>query len=67
MWRAEKTQRFDYGDTFSVEEHIVIAKPGTTRELEGWIMGTAFDAKFQRTCVSMFDAKNVNNVPVARA
>jgi all-trans-8'-apo-beta-carotenal 15,15'-oxygenase len=62
-----KTTRFDYGDQFTVEEHIVIARPGSTRELDGWILGSAFDAKSQRTCVSVFDAANVNNGPVARA
>ena len=62
-----KAQRYDYGDRFNVEEHIVIAKLGTTRELDGWIMGTAFDAKSQRTCVSVFDSMNVNNGSVARA
>ena len=62
-----KTTRFDYGSNFTVEEHIVIARPGGTRELDGWIMGSAFDAKSQRTCVSIFDAANINNGPVARA
>jgi all-trans-8'-apo-beta-carotenal 15,15'-oxygenase len=62
-----KATRFDYGDNFTVEEHIVIARPNSTRELDGWIMGSAFDAKSQRTCVSVFDAMNVNNGPVARA
>ena len=62
-----KATRFDYGDQFTVEEHIVIARPGSTRELDGWIMGSAFDIKSQRTCVSVFDAANVNNGPIARA
>ena len=62
-----KTTRFDYGDDFTVEEHIVIARPGSNRELDGWIVGSAFDAKSQRTCVSVFDAANINNGPVARA
>jgi all-trans-8'-apo-beta-carotenal 15,15'-oxygenase len=62
-----KTIRFDYGDDFTVEEHIVVARPGSTREMDGWIIGSAFDAKSQRTCVSVFDAANVNNGPIARA
>lgn len=62
-----KTTRFDYGDDFTVEEHIVIARPGSARELDGWIIGSAFDAKSQRTCVSVFDAANVASGPMARA
>lgn len=65
--RSGATKRFDYGVNFAVEEHIVIARPNSTRELDGWIMGSAFDAKSQRTCVSVFDAANINNGPVARA
>ncbi len=61
-----KTTRFDYGDDFIVEEHLVIARPGSTRELDGWIIGTAFNAKQQKTCVSVFDAQNIANGPVAR-
>jgi all-trans-8'-apo-beta-carotenal 15,15'-oxygenase len=62
-----KTTRFDYGDNFTVEEHIVVARPDSARELDGWIIGSAFDAKSLRTCVSVFDAVNINNGPVARA
>jgi all-trans-8'-apo-beta-carotenal 15,15'-oxygenase len=65
--RSGKTTRFDYGVDFAVEEHIVVPRPGSTRELDGWIMGSAFDTKSQRTCVSVFDAANVNNGPIARA
>jgi all-trans-8'-apo-beta-carotenal 15,15'-oxygenase len=61
------TTRFDYGDDFIVEEHVVIARAGSTRELDGWIVGTAFDAKRQKTCVSVFNASHVSNGPIARA
>ena len=62
-----KTSRFDYGDDFTVEEHVVVARPGSTKELDGWILGTAFDAKTQRTCVTVFEAANISNGPMARA
>jgi all-trans-8'-apo-beta-carotenal 15,15'-oxygenase len=62
-----KTTRFDYGDDFIVEEHVVVARPGATKELDGWIVGTAFDAKRQKTCVSVFDASHIANGPIARA
>ena len=65
--KSGKTSRFDYGDDFTVEEHVVVARPGSTRELDGWIVGTAFDAKTQRTCVNVFDATHIGNGPMARA
>ena len=65
--KSGKTSRFDYGDDFTVEEHVVVARPGGSREFDGWIVGTAFDANSQRTCVSVFDAANIGNGPMARA
>jgi all-trans-8'-apo-beta-carotenal 15,15'-oxygenase len=62
-----KALRFDYGDDFIVEEHIVVARPGSMREMDGWILGTAFNAKRQQTCVNVFDASNIANGPIARA
>ena len=60
-------QRFDYGDAMAVEEHIVVPKPGTANELNAWILGTAFDAKSQTTCVNVFEAQRIQDGPVARA
>jgi all-trans-8'-apo-beta-carotenal 15,15'-oxygenase len=59
--------RYDYGDETIVEEHIVVSKPGGTRELDGWILGTTFDVKKQRTCVNVFRADHVADGPIARA
>lgn len=62
-----KTERFDYGDDFLVEEHLVVARSGGTRELDGWILGTAFNAKRQQTSVNVFRADRVADGPIARA
>jgi all-trans-8'-apo-beta-carotenal 15,15'-oxygenase len=62
-----KTTRYDYGDDFIVEEHVVVARPGSSKELDGWILGTAFNAKRQQTCVNVFDATNIAKGPIARA
>jgi carotenoid cleavage dioxygenase len=59
--------RYDYGLDTVVEEHIVIARPGSTRELDGWLVGTTFDIKKQRTCVNVFRADRVADGPMARA
>jgi all-trans-8'-apo-beta-carotenal 15,15'-oxygenase len=62
-----KLDRFDYGSNFIVEEHLVVARPGSERELDGWIVGTAFDVAKQKTCLSVFNASRIAEGPVARA
>jgi all-trans-8'-apo-beta-carotenal 15,15'-oxygenase len=62
-----KLERFDYGNTVTVEEHIVIARPGSDRELDGWIIGTTFDVAKQKTCVNVFNASRIADGPIARA
>lgn len=61
------TTRFNYGEDFIVEEHIVVPRPGSSKELDGWIIGTAFNAKRQQSCVSVFAATRIADGPVARA
>ncbi len=69
--QSGKTQRYEYGQDFMPEEHIFVAQslatPTTHTELESWIIGTAFDKKSGRSCVSIFEAGNLNAGPVARA
>ncbi len=60
-------QRFDYGDNWLVEEHIVVPRPGSTREFDAWLIGTAFDIKAQHTTVNVFEASRVADGPIARA
>ncbi len=62
-----RLERFDYGPDIKPEEHIVVAKPGASKELDAWILGTAFDAKSQRTCVNVFEASRLADGPIARA
>jgi all-trans-8'-apo-beta-carotenal 15,15'-oxygenase len=60
-------QRFDYGADFMPEEHLVVPRPGTTQELDGWLLATAYHLPTQRHCVSCFEARRVADGPIARA
>lgn len=60
-------RRFDYGRDAIAEEHIVIARPGSGRELDGWIVGTTCDTRAQATRVNVFDAHRIDAGPIAVA
>lgn len=62
-----RIDRYDYGDRFVVEEHIVVPKPRSTNELDAWLVGTAFDASRQITTVNVLDARHVSAGPIAQA
>ncbi len=62
-----KTRRFDYGENFAVEEHLMVPKPGREGELNAWLMGTSFDVKRQVTVLNVLDAAGIEDGPVAQA
>lgn len=75
-WGANALQRLDLDsgriDAFAfdahtvVEEHLLVPKPGSLREGQGWLVGTGFDAKRQRSFASVFDAERLADGPLAR-
>ena len=62
-----RASRFDYGEHSVVEEHILVPKPGSTRELDAWLVGTTFDAKRQVTLVNVLEASRIADGPIAQA
>ena len=62
-----RQQRYDYGEHWVAEEHIVIPKPGATGEREAWLLGTAFDSRRQSTVLNLLDAAHVEDGPIAQA
>ena len=60
-------ERFSFGAGTVVEEHVMVPRPGSTREGEGWLVGTGYDIARQRSFLSVFDAMRLGNGPVARA
>ncbi len=49
-------ERFSFGADTVVEEHVMVPRPGSTREGEGWLVGTGYDVRRQRSFLSVFDA-----------
>ena len=62
-----RTQTFDYGPGFLVEEHLFIPRRRSTTEASGWLVGTARDYLRERTIVSVFDAQAVDAGPISQA
>lgn len=62
-----KTDSFSFGDNCTVEEHVMVPKPGSTKEGEGWLVGVAFDASRQQSFATVFDAENLAAGPLALA
>jgi carotenoid cleavage dioxygenase len=60
-----KVDRYRYGDDVMVEEHLLVPRGGA--EGQGWLIGTAFDAKKLRTVLSVFDARSIAAGPIAQA
>lgn len=60
-------ERFSFGMGTVVEEHVLVPKPGSTREGEGWLVGTGYDVARRRSFLSVFDAEHLADGPLARA
>lgn len=58
---------YRYGPDVLVEEHLFVPRPGSTREGDGWLVGTALDLSRGRTLLSVFDAAHVGDGPLAQA
>jgi all-trans-8'-apo-beta-carotenal 15,15'-oxygenase len=62
-----KTDIFTFSDDVQLEEHIVVAKPGSTKEGDGWLIGVGFDVARQQSFATVFDALNLAAGPIAIA
>lgn len=60
-----KTDQFSFGEGIQLEEHIVVPKPRSVREGEGWLIGVGFDANRQQSFATVFDALNLSAGPMA--
>jgi carotenoid cleavage dioxygenase-like enzyme len=59
-------QRFRYGEDWIAEEHIFVADPDSRGLDAGFLVGTAYDWRAERTALSVFHARDVAAGPVAR-
>ena len=60
-------ERFSFGSHVVVEEHVLVPRPGSGREGEGWLVGMGYDVQRRRSFLSVFDALRLADGPVARA
>jgi all-trans-8'-apo-beta-carotenal 15,15'-oxygenase len=60
-----KTDRYVFGDDYIVEEHVVVPKPGSTKEGDGYLVGVGFDAVRQQSFATVFDALDLKSGPRA--
>lgn len=65
--RRERIERFHYGEGWLAEEHLFVAKSPTARRDEGWLIGTALDTRRDRLCLSVFDARHIDDGPICQA
>ena len=64
--RNDTEQHFDYGSHTIAEEHLFVAAPGG-KQGNGWLIGTSYNWKQQRTTLSIFNAGQLNDGPVSVA
>ncbi len=62
-----RRDRFCFGNSVVVEEHVMVPRPGSTREGDGWLLGMGYDMQRERSFLSVFDAQAVSAGPLARA
>jgi all-trans-8'-apo-beta-carotenal 15,15'-oxygenase len=56
-----------YGDAIMAEEHVFVAKPGSHRVGQGWLVGTLLDPVKGRSGLVVLDAEHVDAGPLATA
>ncbi len=59
-----KADVFDFGPDHCAEEHQFVPRPGTSRELDGWLVGTTLNLKARATERHVFEASRVSAGPV---
>jgi all-trans-8'-apo-beta-carotenal 15,15'-oxygenase len=60
-----KTDTYAFENKVALEEHIMVPKPGSTKEGEGYLIGVGFDIEQQQTFATVFDALNLRAGPTA--
>ncbi len=60
-----KVDRFNFREEVALEEHVVVPKPGSSKEGEGWLVGVGFDVARQQSFATVFDALNLAAGPQA--
>ncbi|UXH76604.1 carotenoid oxygenase family protein [Roseateles amylovorans] len=60
-------QRFQFDEEVLLEEQLLVPRPGSSREGQGWLLGLGYDVRRQRSFATVFDAERLGDGPLARA
>jgi all-trans-8'-apo-beta-carotenal 15,15'-oxygenase len=63
-WKTERADVFDFGPDHCAEEHLFVPRPGSSRELDGWLIGTTLNLKARATELHVFEASRVSAGPL---
>lgn len=61
-----RIQTFQYGDTEMAEEHVFVRRPGSTKEGDGWLLGTSLNVVQGQSILNVFHADSLADGPIAR-
>lgn len=64
-WKRDRDQVFNFGPRHLVEEMVFVPRPGSSQELDGWIVGTTLNLDAKATELHVFDARYVDKGPIA--
>ncbi|MBO9708241.1 MAG: carotenoid oxygenase family protein [Caulobacter sp.] len=64
-WKRDSDQIFDFGPRHLVEEMVFVPRPGSSGELDGWLVGTTVNLDAKATELHVFDARHVTQGPIA--
>jgi carotenoid cleavage dioxygenase-like enzyme len=64
--QGDKVQRYTYGSDWLAEEHIFVPTPGSVDDTQGWVLGTAFNGRRNKTTLSVFEANHLAKGPMAQ-
>ncbi|MCE3290105.1 MAG: carotenoid oxygenase [Caulobacter sp.] len=62
-WHSGKADVFDFGRDHCAEEFVFVPR-GSSRELDGWLVGTTLNLKARATELHVFDASRVSAGPL---
>lgn len=63
---TQRTQQYDYGSDVLAEEHVFVPKTGAPQGV-GWLIGTHYNWRKQLTSLSVFNAQEIADGPIATA
>jgi carotenoid cleavage dioxygenase-like enzyme len=63
-WKKDRDQVFDFGARHLVEEMVFAPRPGSSAELDGWLVGATINLDARATELHVFDARRLESGPL---